>query len=362
MRLLLLTILIAGQPLYAEHPYETVGRRFTFLPLFGFSSEDGPGGGFRLSQFDYDGESVPYERALTAQGFLTTKGKWAHEVSADFPHIGRDRRLEIDLRYDKEENANYFADLTDTDLAPYTNDERTFEQIDVYLTARLIKPLHDPWRYQIRMRVGSTNITPHTRRNVIDTIAPLGYKGGYLFQLGASLRYDTRDDYTNATKGRLEEIGVEWGVGGGGNFNGGGIIFQHRHFAELMPRVVFAQRFDLVYGIGDKPFYERPKLGSSKTLRGLSADRFRDESRVLINTELRWLGMPVSKERHLFLGLNLFGDLGQVFPSDQFPSAGDWQFGSGLGLRIYWYSMVARADYGRSRGGSALYMRFSQIF
>ena len=75
MIVLLITLLIAGRPSHAEDAYETVGRRFTFLPLSGFSSDDGLGGGFRLAQFDYDGSSVPYVQALSLQAFVTTKGK-----------------------------------------------------------------------------------------------------------------------------------------------------------------------------------------------------------------------------------------------------------------------------------------------
>ena len=329
----------------------------------GFSSEDGPGGGFRLSQFDYDGVSVPYAKSFGAQTFFTTKGKWAHQMTADFPQISPGRRLEANLRYDKEETANFFGDLTDADLTPFTSDQRTFQQIDVYLTVRWIRMLKQPWQMQLRFRGGSTFITPHTPFvNVIEMIAPLGHKGGHLVQAGLSLRHDTRDDYINSTQGKLTEVGLKWGVGGGANFNGGEIEIQHRHFRKLDDRIILAQRMMATFNVGDVPFYELPKLGSSKTLRGLSADRFRDEARLLVNTELRWLGVRLSQKRHMFAGLNIFADLGQTFSNDTWPTADAWKLGLGIGTRLYWYSMVVRADYGRSNGDSALYMRFAQIF
>ena len=358
----LVTLLIAGQPSFAENAYETVGRRFTFLPLAGFSSDDGPGGGFRLTQFDYDGQSVPYSRAIGVQGFFTTKGKWAHQLMADFPQVAPGNRLELIFRYDKEETANFFGDLTDDQLVSYSSDERTFQKIDVYLRIRWIRAITDSWRLQWKFRGGTTFINPHTSRNVIEMIDPLGSGGGHLVELGAALRYDTRDDYTNSTSGRLDEIGIEWGGGGGGNFNGAELILQHRHFKQIHDRVVFAQRIQGTYNIGNVPFYELPKLGSSKTLRGLSADRFRDEARILLNTELRWLGVRLSQKRHMFAGANVFADIGQVFPNDAMPTADAWRLGVGTGLRFYWYSMVVRADYARSDGDSAIYMRFSQIF
>ena len=103
-----------------------MGRHFTLLPLAGFSSDDGPGFGFRLALFDYDGETIPYIRAFSVQGFFTTKGKWAHQVRGDFPEVLPGSRLEITLRFDKEETANYFGDLADTQLDDYSEDDRTF--------------------------------------------------------------------------------------------------------------------------------------------------------------------------------------------------------------------------------------------
>ena len=178
------------------------------------------------------------------------------------------------------------------------------------------------------------------------------------------LRYPsaTRDNYINSESGRLAEAGLEWGFGGGGDFNGGELSLQHRHFVKLNERVVFAQRLLATFTVGDVPFYEQPKLGSSRTLRGLSADRYRDEARFLTNTEIRWLGVPLSRRHQVFGGLNLFGDVGQVFRRNAWPSTDIWKLGIGAGVRLYWYSTVVRADYGVSDGDSGLYMRFAQIF
>jgi outer membrane protein assembly factor BamA len=360
---LLIALLSAGQPSFAENAYETVGWRFTILPLSGFSSDDGPGYGFRAAVYVYDGSSVPYSRAYTLQAFFTTKGKWAHQVEVDCPQVAPGNRLEITLRYDKEETTSYSGDLTNSQLNAFTSPERTFEQVDPYLTIRLIRDLRVPWKIQYRLRVGTTQITPNDpTTSLIGQLAPLGFDGGELAQAGVSVRYDTRDNYINSHTGRLDEIGLEWAVGGGGDFNGGELSLQHRHFARLHDRVVFAQRFLATFTVGDVPFYEQPKLGSSKTLRGPSADRFRDEARILTNTEIRWLGVPVSKRHQVFGGLNFFGGVGQVFRRRSWPSNDNWQLGIGTGLRLYWYSTVVRADYAVSDGDSALYMRFAQIF
>jgi len=105
--LLLIALLSAGQPSCAENAYESVGWRFTILPLSGFSSDDGPGYGLRAAVYVYDRSSIPYSRAYTLQAFFTTKGKWAHQIHADFPRITPGNRLEITFRYDKEETTSF---------------------------------------------------------------------------------------------------------------------------------------------------------------------------------------------------------------------------------------------------------------
>ena len=311
----------------------------------------------------YDENSSPYRRAYSLQAFFTTKGKWAHQVQVDCPQIALGNRLDITLRHDKEETTSYSGDLNNSQLSAFTTAERTFQKIDPYLTIRWIRDLQIPWRIQYRLRLGKTRITPNDpTTNLIGQLGPLGYDGGELVQASVSVRYDTRDNYINSHAERLDEVGLEWGVGAGGDFNGGKLSLQHRHFARVHDRVVFAQRFLATFTVGDVPFYEQPKLGSSRTLRGPSADRYRDEARILTNTEVRWIGIPISKRNQVFGGLNFFGDVGQVFRRSALPSADDWKLGVGAGLRLYWYSTVVRADYAVSNGDSALYTRFAQIF
>ena len=55
--------------------YETVGWKFTAIPLINFSSDDGTGYGLRASLFEYDGVSRPYYKTYSVQVFFTTKGK-----------------------------------------------------------------------------------------------------------------------------------------------------------------------------------------------------------------------------------------------------------------------------------------------
>ena len=331
--------------------------------MAGFSSEDGPGYGLRLALYAYDGETVPYLNSTSIQAFFTTKGKWAHRFLVDYPQIRPGHRLEVEVRYDKEDRAGYYGSLDDGQIDAYSLDEQTFRQRDPYLAVRWIRDLRRPWRLQLGLRTGRTFIDLHkTSGTILQQLAPLGDEGGALTQLNAALRYDTRDNYNNASQGHLTEARVEHGFGAGSTFNGGTVDLQHRHFIQFLHGFVFAHRATATYTYGDVPFFEQPKLGSSKTLRGLSADRLRGEARILFNTELRWLGLRLSQKHRVYGGLNIFGDVGQVYDRSDAPSLTGWNVGVGIGARLYWYSTVVRADYGQSEGDSALYMRFAQIF
>lgn len=361
--LCLIALALGPLPADSDDLHTTVGRRYTALPLTSFSSDDGPGYGIRMASYTYDGKTVPYHHAFTIQAFFTTRGKWAHRALLDIPQVSSGTRLEIEVKYDKEENASFFGVLTDREIDTYSTRQQTFRQQDPYVNVRWIRDLHRPWRLQFGARVGKTFISTHVDSGaILDTLSPLGSAGGGLAQLNLALRYDTRDNYINPTAGSLTEAKLEHGIGSGGDYNGGAVSAQHRLFKMLLPRLVLAHRTWITYTFGDVPFYEQPKLGSSQTLRGLSANRFCDEGRILVNTELRWLGLQVSRRHKVYGGFTFFGDVGQVFSRSSAPDPDAWKMGLGVGGRIYWYSTVVRADYGRAENDSAIYMRFAHVF
>lgn len=347
----------------APHPHETIGRRFTALPLAGFSSEDGPGYGFRVDLFDYDGQTAPYRWAVALQGFFTTRGKWAHLFKMDFPAIRPGERVEVLLRYDKEDYGNYFGGMSDRQIGAHARQAQTFRHLYPTLTANWIRLLRYPWRVRIGSEIGYTEVTPNTPDGgLLARLAPLGAHGGMLYSLEVALRYDTRDDYVDAASGILEEVVLRYSLGGGGDYHGGQIVHDHRHFLRLTEDWVFGQRLKTTVCFGNLPFYEEPKLGSSRTVRGVPADRYRDGGRILLNSELRWHGLCISRSRSLFVGLSGFADVGHVFQPAEGPDLSDWAWSVGGGPRVYWYSTVIRADLGVADGNVELYTRFAHVF
>jgi outer membrane protein assembly factor BamA len=362
--LLVASLLLQGRTAGAtDSAHQTVGRRFTAIPLVNFSSDDGTGYGLRLNLFDYDGSSIPYRKAYSIQAFFTTKGKQVHRFYTDIPNLNPGQRLEIEVLYEKEDFANFFGDLTDDEADTYTREQKTFEQNYPQLRLRWIRNLRGPWRLLAGARLGHNSISRSTEvGSLLDTLDPLGADGGNLFQINSALRYDTRDDYVNSTSGVLEELLVEYGLGGGGDFSGGQISYDHRHFQPLGRKWVFAHRASAALTFGEVPFYETPALGGSSTIRGEPAFRMRGQGRLLLNGELRWQGVTLSSRKSMHLGLLLFGDAGQIFARSDGPTVDNWRTGVGAGLRFHWQSTIVRADYGQSGSGTGIYITFSQVF
>jgi outer membrane protein assembly factor BamA len=347
----------------AQKAHETSGLRTTAIPLLNFSSDDGTGYGLRVNLFEYDGTSVPYRRKYSAQVFLTTGGKWVHRLQMDTPQFRPGQRVEAELVYKKEDFANYYGALSDEDADAYTRNQKTFRQAFPEFKVKWIRVLRHPWRLRLGGRLSYNDITPNASTgSILADLRPRGAEGGLFVQVNGSLRFDSRDNYNNATSGLLEELLIDLGTGGGGDYRGATLSFDHRYFLAVRQGLVFAHRLAVDWTLGDLPFYEELELGGSSSVRGAASARERGEARILLNGELRWRGLPLWRKKHMYLGVALFGDVGQIFARDELPQGAAWRRGSGLGLRYQWQSTIVRADYGTSSGRAAIYITFSQVF
>jgi hypothetical protein len=105
------------------------------------------------------------------------------------------------------------------------------------------------------------------------------------------------------------------------------------------------------------PFYFRPTVGGSRTLRSFADYRFRDASALWMNVEYRW-------EAFGLLDMALFTDWGQVAPRASDLDLSDLKHAYGIGFRLKTAQEVfIRFDIGTGGGeGVRYFFKFSRAF
>ena len=239
--------------------------------------------------------------------------------------------------------------------------------------------------------------------------------GGSLMGFKAGMVYDTRNNWTNATKGIWTEFLVMYVPPfiGSANANYMKISLVHRQYFTLVKnRLSFGYRLGyqgLLFG--DEPYYAQPYmmnitiknsmetgLGGNKTLRGIRRNRVVGKGKAWLNAEFRWrfVNFDLFKQ-HFYLATNIFTDAGMIvqktdvekrfneikkdhpltdtgFWGADFKESDYFNFGSekphvsyGIGLRIAMNeNFVVGLDYGRTLndqdGKSGFYIGLGYLF
>lgn len=161
----------------------------------------------------------------------------------------------------------------------------------------------------------------------------------YVLEAGATLQFDSRDNYTAPTRGWLGEISMGYSQGMSHSFNSNfySIGFNVCNYSSLWKSGVIATRLHGDLTFGDTPWTQMPTLGASGTMRGYYEGQYRDKKEVDATVELR---------QHVYKrsGVVLFGGLGVIFPSFSnlkvrhiLPSYGmgyRWEFKKNTNVRV----------------------------
>jgi outer membrane protein assembly factor BamA len=233
----------------------------------------------------------------------------------------------------------------------------------------LVKPL--PWfnagvrlgYLDVRVGRGTDKRFPSIEELFDDADAPgLLEQPSFLYtDLFATL--DTRDSPGNARAGQY--LGVRWRRHHDRDldvYSFDGLDVDAQQFIPIFDKKrVIALRAQLLTTTADDghevPFYFRPTLGGSDTLRSFADFRFRDRNVLVMNVEYRW-------EAFSGLDMALFSDFGEVAPAFDLLDVGDLKGAYGIGLRFN----TARAVFLRfdvAAGGSEgirTFIKFSKAF
>jgi outer membrane protein assembly factor BamA len=174
---------------------------------------------------------------------------------------------------------------------------------------------------------------------------------------------DTRDQPGNARDGVY--VGVNWRRHEDLDFDRYSfhrVDVDAQHFLPIFDKKrVFAARFQLMTTTAadgnEVPFYFRPTIGGSTTLRSAADFRFRDRNAAVLNLEYRW-------EAFSGLDMALFSDFGTVAPRVSDLEFADVRGAYGIGLRFNTYKTVFfRLDVaGGGSEGIRTFFKFSKAF
>jgi hypothetical protein len=190
-----------------------------------------------------------------------------------------------------------------------------------------------------------------------DISAVLGTGESWLFGLGTSIEYDSRDKIINPGRGNRAELKIERAV----KFEAFDWDFWKSRIELSAYRTIFrngnvlAARLWAQKVSAGAPFQELSKIGDGWTARGYKAGRFLDRAMALASLEYRF---PIYRK----LGGVAFADAGRVWPALRDFSIHDWHADGGFGLRFYMANFVGRLDIGRSHEGTRIFFNFGHVF
>ncbi|MGA1781332.1 MAG: BamA/TamA family outer membrane protein [Planctomycetota bacterium] len=200
--------------------------------------------------------------------------------------------------------------------------------------------------------------------------------------LTTGVRFDTRDGQHLPYRGGTLGLEVEWSPWADREMEGAHLSLSGSQVIPVPPLFhdggspeeehppidPFAMGFRLDDTSGDLPFWSRPTLGGSHTLRGYAPDRFTDNSALHLVGEYRFWVLPrgfevVAGSRVERFGLALFGEAGTVASRlGDLPGA-ELHSNVGVGLRMTFERLaLLRIDVGFSDEGANLSVDFGLSF
>ncbi len=351
-------------------------------PQFFYEQDIGAGAGIALTDIDFRNERR--REFLGAFFSYTTEGqqkyrliwrRWLHHRNLPEGGVLVEERSRIDAfgGYEKSLTRRFFGLGPDT----HARDETSYtdEVTDLGARGELAWPqAGGDWVASVGARGEHHNLAPGrvSGQPTTDAVFPDLFAGGdgvTSLSLSAGLRYDTRDSQHQPHVGWQVGVVVDaplWQSTG----DTGAVATGYANLALPLPPLFHRGGDDreehpptdtLALGLmvqasaGNLPFYERPSLGGSETLRGYIANRFTDNSSWHAVAEYRFWVVPrgfaltdtIRVER---IGMALFYEAGTVADGlDDLPSARvHTSYGAGLRFSLERTAMF-RADVGFSK-------------
>lgn len=194
---------------------------------------------------------------------------------------------------------------------------------------------------------------------IMDTTDVLGESGGFVQGLGLKMAFDNRDDVFFPYKGNYFGVqGIAYPTWMGSKYHFATVQAEYKSFLNIKRKVILASQIIAQMSFGDVPFYQMPRLGGDKLMRGFTAGTHRDRFLFYTQGELR-----VPLNRFILSGFFGSGIVGKEF-MDYF-HVKDYSYSIGAGARFRPFkdkNIVARLDVGFWANTYGIYFVFNEAF
>ena len=359
---LVAALLWSGQML-AQSPTasDSVGRRrLQPLPALGSAPETGlQFGATMLAVWEPAAITKTRPASLVFSAIRSTKSQTRVSLDADHWSRGNARRLAVNLQWQKFPLPFYGIG----DRTPESAKE-IFTPRGVEGTITVQQRIAGAWYVTGALRHLDQTITPDTigvlrLQNLTGVTGITGNTGGRVTEFTGGVLVDTRDNLFAPRHGQWLQLNYARSAKGvRSDFAFGRTRLDARSYYTITGTHVLATQLQVVGLHGDAPFDQLALIGNGDIMRGYPRGRYRDRWMAAAQGEYR---TPLSHR----VGGVVFAGAGVSAPS--LDALGERillpTYGAGLRLQIDQRQRTSvRADYGRGRESSGLYIGFNQSF
>lgn len=235
----------------------------------------------------------------------------------------------------------------------------TIEFNNFQTSQRFTKKINQRFFFGAQYQYIQTFNLAYKDNSILQNTNVIGLNGSHTSGVGPVFLYDTRDNVINSRKGAYLDISalfVRRIFGSSTEFIN--FTLDGRKFWKFYKNNVICFQVILNYNIGNVPFRQLALLGSDIMMRGYYMGAYRDKTMACGQVELR---IPVWR----FIGLVLFGAVGEVAPDLKSFNTAQIRLAGGFGLRfmlIKHERVNVGGDLGFGKNSKALYFGSGESF
>jgi len=344
---------------------------FEWIPILSYDTDAGLGYGIKTFFYDQLNSNESFDLIL----FNSTKGEQWYKFVFSIPDFESRQgssfplALDVALEYDKWKNYKLYYYGWDNESLQFITPAVEYTDLCVNEYIELKATLNHAFKPDLTGFIGLKFKSFSTYNFRRDSTLSNPDEVDNKFLYNPSLKYlsvnvngkwDTRNSYINPSHGLVLEIDLEYApeiLDENSSFFRQAFII--RFYTEVfLKNLIFASRAMeqiIISGTQSSQFLSIP-VGGSNTLRGVPLDRYRFNSSIILNNELRF---PIWWRFGAIAGI----DAGYGSNKDLYPEGViEWIVNPVVGLRFFMDNFIIRADVGFYDGDVGFYLNFGHIY